>query len=78
MMANVTLFDVQRGDVVLTAALLTRIQSGAITLILMTETAEVKLDAQAVAAVLAGKSLKVFHSIHGHRALNAAVLNNLT
>ena len=78
-MANITLFDVQRGDVTLTAAMLARIQAGGLVLHLLGENAEVKLDAPTAAAVLAGtKTLKVLHSNHGHRALTAAVLNGLT
>ena len=78
-MAHPILFDIRRGDVTLTATTLSRIQSGTLTLYLVTETAEVKLDAASVSAIQAGaKTLNVLHSVHGHRALNAAVLNNLT
>jgi hypothetical protein len=77
-MANITLFDVQRGDVTLTAAVLTRIRNGTLVLSLLGEKAEVKFDAPTANAVLAGTAtVKVFHSAHGHRVISAAVLNGL-
>jgi hypothetical protein len=78
-MANITLFDIRRGDVTLTAAVLARIQSGALTLYLLTENGEVKLDAAAANAIVAGtKTLRVLHSSHGHKTVNSTVLAALT
>jgi hypothetical protein len=76
---NIILFDVQRGDVTLTAAVLARIRAGQLTLNLLGENSEVRFDAALANAVVAGtKSLRILHSAHGHRALNAAALNGLT
>jgi hypothetical protein len=78
-MANIVLFDIKRGDVTLTAAVLARIQAGTLTLFLLTENGEMKFDAVEANAVIAGtKTLRVLHSVHGHRALNAAALAGLT
>jgi hypothetical protein len=44
-MANPTLFDVQKGDIVLNAALLAKVRAGTLVLHLLGEQAEVKFDA---------------------------------
>jgi hypothetical protein len=78
-MSNPTLFCLRRGDVVLNSATLTRIQNGSLVLYLMTENGETRLDAPAVTAILAGtKTVKVLHSVAGHRSITAATLNALT
>ena len=78
-MPNPTVFDVQRGDVLLTAAVLARIRNGTLVLNLLGENAEVRLDKQTADAIVAGsKSIKVFHGPHGHRSLTQQVLNGLT
>jgi hypothetical protein len=78
-MANITLFDTQRGDVTLTAAMLTQIRNGGLTLNLFSEKGDQKFDASLANAVVAGTaSLKVAHSAHGHRGVNSTVLSNLT
>jgi hypothetical protein len=78
-MANPNLFDLGRGDVVLTAGVLARIRAGSLTLNLLGENAEVRLDKPTADAIVVGtKSIKVFHSVHGHRILDSGVLNKLT
>jgi hypothetical protein len=78
-MPNPTLFCLIRGDVVLTASVLQRIRNGSLTLSLLSENAEVRLDKPTADAVVAGTAtVKVLHTVHGHRSLNQQVLSALT
>jgi hypothetical protein len=77
--ANPILFDLGRGDVVLTAAVLARIRAGSLTLNLLGDRAEIRFDAPTANAVLAGTAtVKVLHSAQGHRVITQQVLNGLT
>jgi hypothetical protein len=79
-MPNPTLFCLNRGDVVLTAALLTRIRNGIFALTLWDEkNGAVKFDSVVANAIVNGTTtLRALHPAHGHRSLTQQVLNGLT
>jgi hypothetical protein len=78
-MANITVFDSTRGDVTLTAAVLTRIRNGQLTLTLLGDRGDVRIDATLAEAIVAGTaSLSVVAQHHGKRSLNKDSLAALT
>ena len=79
-MANITLFDIGRGDITLTAALLVRIRAGTFALTLHDEkSGSVRFDSVVANAVVNGTTtVRALHPAHGHRVLDSSVLSKLT
>jgi patatin-like phospholipase/acyl hydrolase len=68
-MANITVFDTTRGDVVLTAALLTRIRNGTFALTVFADKGDVKINKPVADAIVAGTTSLVVVAPHkgGHK-----------